>query len=127
MSDVISEIIISVLILAMLLVAVPLYRQNQQLMIDMVSEIDYNEKIGSVMMPETEEQKEVSGADVIAAIRYFYEKGGTKIQVVQKEGGFTYDGTQDYDEAGYAIKSESKFQISKKFENGMTVIVYSQL
>ena len=85
MSDVISEIIISVLILSMLLIAVPMYRQNQQLVADMVSVTDYNEKIGSVMMPETDKQ-EISGADVIAAIRYFYVKGGTKIQVIQKKG-----------------------------------------
>ena len=126
MSDVISEIIISVLILSMLLIAVPMYRQNQQLVADMVSVTDYNEKIGSVMMPETDKQ-EISGADVIAAIRYFYVKGGTKIQVIQKKGGFVYDGTYDYDEAGYAIESESRFHLSKKFENGMAVLVYSQI
>ena len=126
MSEIISEIVIGVFILAMLLTAIPMYRQNRQLMTDMVSEVDYNEKIGSVIMPETE-KKEVSGADVIAAIRYFYVKGGTQIQVIQKEGGFTYDGTRDYDEAGYFIESERRFRVLKKFENGRAVFVYSQV
>lgn len=126
MSDVISEIIISVLILAMLLIAVPMYRQNQQLVAEMVSETDYNEKIGSVMMPETDKE-EISGAEVIAVIRYFYVKGGTKVQVIQKKGGFVYDGTYDYDPAGYYIADDHRFQMSKKSEDGMAVFVYSQI
>jgi len=127
MEKVIAEIIISALVLTMLFISVPLYKNNKQLMTDMAGQTDYSEKIKGVMSPSIIDSDLVDGSQVVSVIRYYEQEGGVCIDVITDHGMQKYNSVT-YEESTFKINYSKKFSTKCDYlDNILKRIMYTQV
>lgn len=127
MEKVIAEIIISALVITMLFISVPLYKNNKQLMTDMAGKTDYSEKIKGVMSPVITDNDLVDGSQVVSVIRYYAQEGGLSINVLTDHGLQKYDSIT-YDESTFKIDYIKNYSTKCDYINSaLSRIIYTQV
>lgn len=89
MSQVITDVIIGVIILSMLLVVIPVYRNQSNQMAMVVGMTDQNEKIGEVMFSDMPGENDVVSGRYIRELLFYYVINEIDFTVTIEKSGVT--------------------------------------
>lgn len=110
MSQVLTDVIIGVLILSMLLVVIPIYRNQSNQMAQVVGMTDQNEKIKEVMFGDVPKENDVVSGRYIKELLYFYIVNEIDFSVTIKKSGITRMITENtYDDISSVVNEKYMF------------------
>lgn len=87
MSQVITDVIIGVVILSMLLVVIPIYRNQSDRMAMVVGMTDQNEKIGEVIFSQVPKLNDIVSGRYIRELLSYYIANQKDFSVIVKKSG----------------------------------------
>lgn len=125
MEKVISEIVIGVIFLALLVSVIPIYRTNRELVADMAEQADYNEKIREITKPDLRNGKEISGSEVIGAIRFYALSDNAELTVTGGGKQHIYKGT-GYDENVFTVRRDKNYYVFDYSRNGKVIYIFAE-
>ncbi|MDP4183501.1 MAG: hypothetical protein Q8942_20730 [Bacillota bacterium] len=115
MKEVVFEVVIAVLIMALLVVVINLFRGNLDIIGSTAEKSDKLDKVQSESLGIDMSKSSVKGSDVVSAIRYYINKPEVKILVDQQN----YSGKTNLSDIKYEANYTAKYifgQASKNIE-----------
>ena len=106
MSQIITDVIIGVIMLSMLLVVIPIYRNQSEQMALVVSMTDQNEKMGEVIFSDVPKQNDVVSGRYIKELLYYYAANNADFSVTIKKSGITNLVTENTYEIVHSVIDE---------------------
>lgn len=115
MKELVFEIVAGIIILALLVVFIGVFRGNMDIIASTAGKTEEIEKVKAQSVSMVEDKKEVTGADVVSAIRYYMENKEVIVRVTIGDKTIIYDGSKkEIDSIAY----ESKFLASYFYDQG---------
>ncbi len=115
MDKVVHEVIVSVLVLSLLIMAIPLFRNNMEIIsVSAAIENDTDKVTSKSLLPL--DKSEVSGSDVVSVIRYYSANPGVEILVTTNSRGTCRFTGQNYNPGSFPIPYEGVFSKSYSYE-----------
>jgi uncharacterized membrane protein YvbJ len=102
------EVVISVVVLALLITVIAVFRGNMDTVQLTAQKVEQNEKVKlETLLPLA--HNEVTGSDVVSVIRYYKNDGSVTVRVIMKSGLSKTYFSENYISSVFPIPYEGKF------------------